>query len=317
METQNTLPVAVLAISQIHFEGDIIPQEWFKHIKTSSGETDAIGILILADLISWYRPIRAQNENTGEPLPPRQKFEEDMFRATETYYQNKFGFNKDQIEQALTRLEKTGYIRQEISDFKTKVSITQIRYIEPIPSKILEITYPNNIGIDKFSFQNDQMTRTVAIEKTAEETAETCSYCLGSGQITFIRPDGTLTQVDCKHGKLARDYIRSIKKNYGYDYAGGMEAMPTPEKLKNMIKNCPYCNKNGMLDLRNRHSGKFDIRPCSHDPEKIKQLALNKNAKIASAKPGYDDPMEKKKGTEAKSTAWNDEIKADDDEVPF
>jgi hypothetical protein len=38
-----------------------------------------------------------------------------------------------------------------------------------------------------------------------------------------------------------------------------------------------------MLYLRNRRNGKFDIRPCSHIPEKIKQLARVKDALIVSA----------------------------------
>jgi glutaredoxin len=120
---------------------------------------------------------------------------------------------------------------------------------------------------------------------TTTDDKDTCPYCKNTGQIRFMRKDGTLTDLlVCQHGQQARAYIQKVKTDYGHDLVN----KSTLPKNVPTIKDCPYCNERGMLDLRNRSSGKVDIRPCSHNPEKIKQFAREKNALIASAKPGFD-----------------------------
>jgi len=133
-----------------------------------------------------------------------------------------------------------------------------------------------------------------------------------------MRPDGTFTKsLDCKHGQQALAYIQSVKKEYDFDFVSESDL------LKNRLtaKDCPYCNDRGMLDLRNRRNGKFEVRPCSHIPEKIKQLAREKDALIASAKPGFEEPpsvnSKKRGGGFRKLADVIGGLKADDDDVPF
>jgi glutaredoxin len=145
-----------------------------------------------------------------------------------------------------------------------------------------------------------------------------CPYCKSTGQIRFMRKDGTLTDLlVCKHGQQARAYIQKVKAEYGYDF---VDASKLP-KNRLTAKDCPYCNERGMLDLRNRRNGKFDVRPCSHNLEKIKQLAREKDALIVSAKPGFEESPSinsKKRGGDFRKLAdVIGGLKANDDDVPF
>ncbi len=63
--------------------------------------------------------------------------------------------------------------------------------------------------------------------KNTTNNANTCKYCKGTGQIRFIRQDGTLTElIDCKHGQLANNYIQTVKEEYGYDLQPHNARMP-------------------------------------------------------------------------------------------
>jgi glutaredoxin len=507
MKRDNTLPPIVLAIGKIDFRGNIIPHEWYNHIKTPSGRTDLSAITILAEIIYWYRPVDELDEKTGKPLPLRKKFSSDMFQSSLSYYQTKFGLTKKQVRNALDNLESKGLIKREKRTITTEtgMKLSNVLFVEPIPKAVLKITHPlsgknaeiiqqnqssalegtrsalegtrsalegtrsalegtsyvpqgqtytetstenstetttttepkNFSGTDGKNrsssndncdmnngdshqgkrappqtnkgaqnenatnppaaveskqvssgeyelifdfalkdFSPEQKQRAIEMLKlipradrqsvldefnnalskntikspwnylstlvkrhnaneftptsdlatlranttTNIDNKDTCPYCKSTGQIRFMRKDGTLTDLlVCKHGQQARAYIQKIKTEYGYDF---VDASKLP-KNRLTAQNCPYCNNRGMLDLRNRSNGKADIRPCSHNPEKIKQLAREKDALIASAKPGFDESPSinsKKRGGGLRKLAnvigglkTND----DDDDVPF
>jgi hypothetical protein len=129
----------------------------------------------------------------------------------------------------------------------------------------------------------------------AQRTDDICPYCKGTGQIRFMARDGALTEpVSCKHGLEAGAYIQGMKKEYGYELVNESDLSVNCCATKD----CPYCDDRGVLDLRNRYTGKFEIRPCSHNEEKIKQFAREKDAIIASAKPGFEDPNSEKTAVE-------------------
>jgi sarcosine oxidase delta subunit len=180
--------------------------------------------------------------------------------------------------------------------------------------KAFKVQFEQAVG--QFSTQNLLEPRVENLIDPGDKNI--CPYCKDTGQIRFMRPDGTLTKpLHCKHGQQALAYIQSVKRDYKFDF---VDASKLP-KNRLTAKDCPYCNERGMLDLRNRSNGKADIRPCSHNPEKIKQLAREKDALIASAKPGYGESpsiSSKKRGGGLRKLAdVIGGLKADDDDVPF
>ena len=137
------LPEVIKKIAQIHFEGNVIPHEWFRHIKLPSGKPDTIGIILLAEIVYWYRPIVTIDEETGQQVIQRKKFKGDMFQSSLSYYEGKFGLTKDQVRQAFKRLEVGGFIRREYRDVVQQgVKFTRVTFVEPVPERIWEITHP-------------------------------------------------------------------------------------------------------------------------------------------------------------------------------
>ncbi len=131
-------------IGAIHFEGNIVPHEWYDRIKLPSGKTDLVAITILAEIVYWYRPVKALSHQDGRPLPPRAKFQGDMFKGGASYFMAKFGLTKEQARTALRRLESQNLIRREYRVIEQQFSgdIYNVSFVEPVPERILEITHP-------------------------------------------------------------------------------------------------------------------------------------------------------------------------------
>ena len=140
-EQVTPLPAAVAEIGKIHFEGNIIPHQWYQHVRLESGLPDLPAITILAEIIYWYRPYQTLTKG-GRPILHKH-FDGDMFQCTAAYFESKFGLTKDQTRKALKRLEDGGYIRREYRDIVQQgILRNNIMFIEPVPATILSITHP-------------------------------------------------------------------------------------------------------------------------------------------------------------------------------
>ncbi len=135
------LPLAVTEIGKIHFEGNIIPHPWYQRITLESGKPDLPAIIILAEIIYWYRPIQSLDQSGKLIL--RKRFDSDMFQCSAAYFEAKFGFTKTQARRAIARLEEMGLIRREFRDVVIQgILRNNITFIEPVPVAIMAITHP-------------------------------------------------------------------------------------------------------------------------------------------------------------------------------
>ena len=136
-----TLPPAVAEIGKIHFTGNIIPHQWYQQLRLSSGP-DMPAILLLAEIVYWYRPYQTLTHD-GRPML-RKHFDGDLFQASAAYFNTKLGLTKDQVRKGLKRLEEGGYIRREYRYLVQQGIVrNNVMYIEPIPTAILAITHPD------------------------------------------------------------------------------------------------------------------------------------------------------------------------------
>ena len=90
----------VEAIGSLHFEGNIIPMEWFNHIISDSGKPDLVSIMILSDVIYWYRPTILRDESTGKIKSYKKKFKADLLQRSYNDIENLFGFTRSQIKES-------------------------------------------------------------------------------------------------------------------------------------------------------------------------------------------------------------------------
>ena len=129
-------------ISKINFSGNIIPQNWFKFIKFPSGKPDLLGVMILSEVIYWYRASEVRDEATGQMVGQERKFKADKLQRNYQSFADQFGVSKRQVQEAIRRLKEAGIITIELRTITldSGMVLNNVPYIEPVVPKIIEIT---------------------------------------------------------------------------------------------------------------------------------------------------------------------------------
>src|SRR3990167_5388678 len=71
---------AVLRMASLNITGNVIPPDWFNYIRRQNGKPDTAAIMLLADIVYWYRPIEERDEKTGREIGLRKKLAADKLQ---------------------------------------------------------------------------------------------------------------------------------------------------------------------------------------------------------------------------------------------
>lgn len=137
------------AMGMMAFEGNVIPWSWYTTLRLPSGKPDLIAIMILADVVYWYRPAPVHDEHTGQVLGWKKKFGADLLQRSHEAYIAQFGFTPKQIREALHRLESIhGVIRRERRTIETASHgrIGNVLFLAPVIEAIQRVTHPRPLG---------------------------------------------------------------------------------------------------------------------------------------------------------------------------
>lgn len=100
------------AIGKMHLEGNTIPHLWYENIRFESNKPDLIAIVILAEIVYWYRPTYMKDELTGQTLGVKKRFNADLLQRSYESFADQFGVSKRQAKDAIVRLENMGLIKR-------------------------------------------------------------------------------------------------------------------------------------------------------------------------------------------------------------
>lgn len=132
---------AVDEIGTFNFEGNIIPANWFSVFKLANEKPDVNAIIILSEIVYWHRPSIVRNEETGQITGIKKKFKADLLQRSYQSFSDQFGFSKQQVREALDRLEKFGVIKRH---FRTVEANNQkynnVLFIELITPVLFKVT---------------------------------------------------------------------------------------------------------------------------------------------------------------------------------
>lgn len=140
------------AMGTMNITGNIIPTIWYRTVLKDNGKPYLLAIAILADIVYWYRPTEVRDQCTGQIIRWKKRFSEDILRQSYQYYADLFGESKKTVKTAIDKLEELDVVKR---DFRTVsygdgLISNNVMYIELIPSRVYELTYPeNNPCMDK------------------------------------------------------------------------------------------------------------------------------------------------------------------------
>lgn len=101
------------SLKDISFRGNIISQNWHKTITNEKGKSDLPAIVILADILYWYRPYIVRSEETVEEVRLKKKFsDDDYLQRSYSQLEKYFGLSKRSARNAVVRLEQCGVVER-------------------------------------------------------------------------------------------------------------------------------------------------------------------------------------------------------------
>lgn len=140
------VPDSVKAIGSMNLEGNVIPHEWFKHIKFENGRVDMNAIVILSEIVYWHRPTVVKDEGSGAVRGIKKKFKADLLQRSYDSFSEQFGLSKRQSTDAIKRLEELGLVKRHLRHITVGgLLVSNVLFIELIHEKVRSITTPSHV----------------------------------------------------------------------------------------------------------------------------------------------------------------------------
>lgn len=92
-----------------NFTGNVIPQTWYKTVTwPANPKPYLLAIVILSDIVYWYRPQEIRDEGSGAITGFRKRFRSDLLQRSYDQLADMYGETKRSITAAVVRLEQLG-----------------------------------------------------------------------------------------------------------------------------------------------------------------------------------------------------------------
>lgn len=133
-------------LSTMNFSGNIISPNWFKTVLNDKGKPYLLAILILSEIVYWYRPVEVRDEETGEFIGYRTKFKNDLLQKSYQNLAEYYHVSKRQVTAAIVALEKIGVIKRVFREVRKDGKLyNNVLFIQLHPDKLQELTYPQRV----------------------------------------------------------------------------------------------------------------------------------------------------------------------------
>lgn len=129
--------------ARLNISGNIIPQAWYRTVARESRKPNLTAIVILADIVYWYKPTEIRDESTGQVVALKKKFKADLLQRSYQQISEQFGISKKEATNAIIFLEKLGVVKRVFRTININgLVINNVLYLELIVSRLRELTYP-------------------------------------------------------------------------------------------------------------------------------------------------------------------------------
>ena len=95
-------------LSRMNITGNIIPAAWYRTIRKPTGKPYLNAIVILSDIVYWYRAAEVRDEGSGQLLGYRKRFKADLLQRSYQQMADQFGITKRDATNAVVELERLG-----------------------------------------------------------------------------------------------------------------------------------------------------------------------------------------------------------------
>lgn len=198
--------------------GNVIPQNWFQTIVNAKGKPMTNAILILGEIVYWYRPSEERDELDPRKSYIRKRFSGDVLQMSYRQLEKKFSLTRNQVKTAVLSLEELGLIRREFRNLIVRgTRVNNVMYIHLDPDRLFELTFPEKASVKKptevCTSADISMERkdTQALQKTDTEEHK------NRRTNTKINTKNTIEIADKDYLSIYQEAERSFKEQIEYD----------------------------------------------------------------------------------------------------
>lgn len=207
-------------ILKLNITGNVIPMAWYQSIRRKDrhpcgpdeGKPYLAAIILLSDIVYWYRPREVRDAVSGMVVGYQKKFKGDILQKSYQSYADQFGFSKREVQAAITFLEELGVITKVFRTiFSGGATMSNVLFLDLNIGRLEELTYPEEPKI---------------IENVTEDTEEmedaggitpTCNTYhtereVSNASVRGITP--TCNTSYSQEGDVYRDYNRDYNRDY-------------------------------------------------------------------------------------------------------
>ena len=191
-------------MAEINISGNIIPQTWYGTILRPNGKPYLLAIVILSDIVYWYRPTEMRDEQSGRLVGWKKKFKADLLQKSYQQYADLFGESKRSVKAAMDHLQELGVVKRVGRDIQTEEGavLYNVTFLELNVTRLRELTFPSEEGV-----QNNVGTHTKLCTTNTENTTKTTT-------------ENSINQEKVNEEEMSSSYQmyeKIVKENVGYD----------------------------------------------------------------------------------------------------
>lgn len=159
--------------AKLSISGNVIPQMWYRTIIRESGKPNLTAIIILADIVYWYKPTEIRDESTGQIIAVKKKFKADLLQRSYQQLSEQFGISKKEATNAVVFLEKLEVVKRVFRTVTINgIVVNNVLYLELDVVKLKELTYPAKVQESPFPLKRERGEPVQAQDCIKEGTGE-------------------------------------------------------------------------------------------------------------------------------------------------
>ena len=214
-------------LSRMNITGNVIPAAWYQTIRKSTGKPYLNAIVILSDIVYWYRAAEVRDEGSGQLLGYRKRFKADLLQRSYQLIADQFGITKRDATNAVVELERLGVVRRV---FRTLTiggqTVPNILFLELDTDVLEQLTFPGEYGTKRERNENGAMTEDRMVILPERSLGEACGgYHSNRGHLPPESGRGTTEIGDTSHqdeGKgpteIGETNTENTYRDYNTDY---------------------------------------------------------------------------------------------------
>lgn len=189
--------------------GNLVPPAWCHKIVGKNGKPNMNAVMILADIVYWYRPKVERIEGDQHDVQLKKKFKADLLQLSYRKIMNEFNLTRDQCKRALELLESMGLIKRHYKtvDLNDGSKLGNVMYIELFTDNVLKLS--ENESYDPYM---------VEPHRVCDKTDEVYGNNQTAYQIDHMtNTENTTENTDKDYPSIYQDELEKVRKQVDYD----------------------------------------------------------------------------------------------------